>query len=269
MKNAWFFGDSFTAGFGYNFEEYLDLKSSSFEPKVSLDEDSPVWENPKYIFSKFNEWKTKYCKDIWTYLVSDHLNLSCINKGESGSTNERIIHNIIRYLNDIKKGDTVFIGSTTPYRLLTPHRNSPTEEGIMRSSMINLTTLKPLNLKDSPKDQYSIPGFFSDKEREVILDYLFYINMREHSIIDRYYKKRFDSLVKFFNSNGIKTFFWDYTHWGGYDSIAKYTNNRVKDGHWAITSHKEFSQKVIEYLKEGRTEMINNSKYLKYKIKSI
>jgi hypothetical protein len=86
-NNAWFFGDSFTAGDGCRPEdEYYEL----YPEKRSL---------------------------MWTELVANKLNMVCINKGISGASNDKITNNLIEYLSEIKSGDFVSVSVSHPIRV--------------------------------------------------------------------------------------------------------------------------------------------------------
>jgi len=257
MNNAWFFGDSFTAGFGYNFEEFLDPKSLSYVPNTDLSENSPVWTDSNLQVSKFKDWKFTLQDNVWTYLVSKHLGYNCINKGESGASNERILHNILRYLKEIKQGDIVFLGFTIPSRTLTPFRNSPNQEGILRVSMIDYDNGKPVVIGDEDRHRFTIPGFLNNKEQEVILDYLYYISIKHSDIYNTYYRDRYDTVIDLLHHMGAKTFLWDYTYWTSFESIRKYTKEKVVDGHWSTNGHREFSKLVIDTIKSGRNSLLN------------
>jgi len=258
MNNAWFFGDSFTAGFGYNFEEFYDPNSSTYLSNIGFSPDSSIWTDKASQFYKFNEWKESLKGYIWPKLVADKLGYICNNKGESGSNNERILHNVIRYLKDFTKGDTVFLGLTIPSRVLTPYINSPNQEGILQGSMINYDNGKPVDLIEKDEHRYAIPGELSRKEKEVILDYLFYIKIKHNEIYYRYYLERFNSIASYLESLGIKTVIWDYTYWTSYETIREYTEDRVYDGHWSINGHKDFSNLIINKLNKGENRILNS-----------
>ena len=89
-RNGWFFGDSFTYGYGCR---------------------------PSYEYYKFT--RNRIGK-IWTTIVSEHLELEEKNMGVNGASNPCIINTIIENIKYIKKGDYVFIGNTLPMRIQIP-----------------------------------------------------------------------------------------------------------------------------------------------------
>ena len=89
-KVGWFFGDSFTYGYGCR---------------------------PEYRYYKYTlDRKGK----LWTEIVSDELNLIEKNLAIPGASNPSIINTIIENIKYINKGDYVFIGNTLPIRILIP-----------------------------------------------------------------------------------------------------------------------------------------------------
>lgn len=89
-KVGWFFGDSFTYGFGCK----------------------PGHEYYKFTINRVGK--------IWTTIVSEHLHLHEKNMSISGASNLCIINTILENIKYINKGDYVFIGSTHPSRFLIP-----------------------------------------------------------------------------------------------------------------------------------------------------
>ena len=249
MNKAWFFGCSFTSGVGYNFEEYLDPESDSFKPNLDLNNES-VWESSQYL-SWCKEWKTKYQYDIWPYLVSRKLGVECVNKGEGGSGNLRILHKIIRNLKNFKKGDLVFIGFTHPTRILIPTN--------LKHPKISTLLLEPSTLGKSTgkKDDTRLIGGYtklSEDQQHILIDYLYYIVHEFSDHIEEYDFTTISELVKFLTKIGVKPFLWDYSHWSYYENIFIHTHGTVKDGHWSINGHREFSNTVLNAL--GKNESI-------------
>ena len=89
-KNGWFFGDSFTYGYGCR----------------------PGYEYYKYTINRIGK--------IWTTIVSENLELNEKNMGVNGASNSCIVNTIIENIKYINKGDYVFIGNTLPVRLQIP-----------------------------------------------------------------------------------------------------------------------------------------------------
>jgi len=89
-KVGWFFGDSFTYGYGCR----------------------PGYEYYKFTINRVGK--------IWTTIVSEHLHLYEKNMGIPGAANPFIINTIMENIKYINKGDYVFIGNTLPIRILIP-----------------------------------------------------------------------------------------------------------------------------------------------------
>ena len=87
-NTAWFFGDSFTEGWG-------------------LLKDQPYYEEYPELISK-----------LWPTIVSDALNLTEMNLGKGGNSIPMIIYDIIIQMSSFKKGDWVFMSDTLIGRFL-------------------------------------------------------------------------------------------------------------------------------------------------------
>lgn len=243
MNKAWFFGCSFTSGVGYNFEEYLDPESDYFKENLDLKNES-VWESTPFL-NWCKEWKTKHQYDIWPYLVSKELKIECVNKGEGGSSNSRILHKIIRNLKNFNKGDFVFIGFTHPTRILVPtNLNYPKMSTLILESN---TPGKSAMGKSDVKLIGSHPNL-NPEQQYVLIDYLYHIIHEFSDNIQEYDYTTVVELVNYLEHVGIKPFLWDYSHWSYYENIDTYTKGRVQDGHWSINGHREFSRTVIKAL---------------------
>jgi hypothetical protein len=90
MNTAWFFGDSFTAGYGAE-------------------------ENSEYSY-KFGPGKT------FDNLLAEYYNCRCVNFGVPGCSNITILSSILSELANFSSGDKVIIGNTSPLRDIIPNK---------------------------------------------------------------------------------------------------------------------------------------------------
>lgn len=247
MKNAWFFGCSFTSGFGYNFDEYSDPESDSYKENFDLDSDE-LWESAPYL-NWCKDWKTTHQYEIWPHLVSDYFGLNCINKGEAGASNQRILHKLIRNLANFKQGDLVFIGFTHPTRILIPTN--------LEYPKISTLLLEGNERGKIPDDKGNTRLFgnhnnLTDDQQHTLVDYLYDIVHEYWEDIEEYDYKTFTKLVEYLKTVEIQPFLWDYSYWSYYQNIYVYTKGKVYDGHWSINGHKDFSETVINAINEDR-----------------
>lgn len=247
MNTAWFFGDSFTAGEGYNFEQFLDTTSTNYKSDLIINDS--IWYELPY-FSKFQKWKDVHQYEIWPYLVSNYFEMKCVNKGENASSNQQILNRILSNINNFKKGDILIVGYTVPYRLFLPstHSNTPMKTCLIESLERN-SDIKEVGLEE-----------YSDDEKKSIIDYLYNIIHQYDENIEKHEKEIYRNLFSFLQTLGIKTLFWDYTHWHNYENIYDATNGKVNDRHWSIKGHKDFSKVVIDSVNNNINELERQNK---------
>jgi len=247
MNTIWFFGDSFTAGEGYNFEQFSDSSSINFKKDLILDDST--WNSHPY-FSRFNKWKTNHQHQIWPYLVSNHFEMKCINKGENASSNQQILNRILSNINNFKKGDMLIVGYTVPYRLFLPS----TDSNILMKTCLIESLEKNSEIKEIGLEEYS------DIEKTSIVDYLYNIIHQYDENIELHEKKIYKNLFSFLNSLDITTLLWDYTHWHNYENIDEATGGKIKDKHWSIKGHKDFSKLIIKSITNNINELERQNK---------
>lgn len=91
MNKAWFFGDSFTSGFGA--------------------------ENTSEYYKKFGPGNT------FSTLLSSYFNMQEVNLGIPGCSNYTILSNLLNNIKYIHPGDLVIVGNTSPLRSLVPNKS--------------------------------------------------------------------------------------------------------------------------------------------------
>lgn len=90
MNKAWFFGDSFTSGFGA--------------------------ENTSEYYKKFGPGNT------FSTLLSSYFNMQEVNLGIPGCSNYTILSNLLANIKYFQPNDVVVVGSTSPLRSLVPNK---------------------------------------------------------------------------------------------------------------------------------------------------
>ena len=100
MENSlWTFGCSFTA-------EYQPLDNV-----------------PPNNYDLYKEYKGGSLPPVWPTILSEKLNLNCENKGYGARSNYTIFYTFCNSCSKIKKGDTVIVQWTSPYRFLFANVN--------------------------------------------------------------------------------------------------------------------------------------------------
>lgn len=104
MKNAYFFGDSFTFGEGcHNGFEYYD--------SVEYDD-----------------------KRIWPTILSETLNVKEVNHAKRGASSPEILRLILEYSPIFKKGDYVIFSDSLPNRIISVNQKSKKVETVIADS---------------------------------------------------------------------------------------------------------------------------------------
>jgi hypothetical protein len=210
MKNSWFFGDSFTYGFGC-------LPTYEFYEKYPLERDK-----------------------IWTTMVSEHLNTKEKNFGIGGNSNPYIIKQILENLPKFKKGDYVFIGSTFPYRIVYPDRNNDKINTLIFDMVL-------FDKPDSDSEKNYLDKFIPDlDERKIILDFISSSVFNDEKTWDSYYKVQYNGIVSLLNKIGINAYLWNRHHMSKHESITSFTNSHIIDNHWSWNGHKTFFNYIID-----------------------
>lgn len=250
-KTAWFFGDSFTAGWALNFDYDIKL-FNSYCAKLQYYEKMPehCWDQPAY--SRFKVYKEDYKFSIWPHLFANHYNLNYSNHGLNGGSNDEILSSIICELENINEGDIVFIGMTQPQRILIPNDRTPNSSPIASRPLIG--TWANFFDKENPNNIPNIANhhkdFYSDTDKETIVNFLHDIVWKHQINYHNHFLQVFGNLQKFFIKKNIKCLIWDYTLWFEFETIDMWTNGSVNDGHWSPKGHKDFFNFIIQMFEE-------------------
>lgn len=245
MNNAWFFGCSFTAGTGYNFEEYNLISN-----------DSELWDTSLY-FTKYSKWKTNHQYEVWPYLLSKELELECKNRGSGGSSNDQILHNVIDNLINFKDGDYIIIGLTVPSRILIPNPDITLTGEKMTTSIIDSFVFST-NHTSKILQTFGKHNKLPSKKKEAIINYLYHIIYPQQNVLRDYYKERCVNLCKYLSTTGKTVVLWDNSIWKNYETIDEFTNGEVQDGHWSLKGHKEFTQDILKEILQNREKNFIN-----------
>lgn len=224
MNVVWAFGDSMTKYFGHG--AYGD---SPYE----------VWLGRN----------AKHCCDM----VAEHFGYDVINKGQSGSSNNQIFSDFLKYHKDIKSGDIVIIGW------------SP----IMR---YRIGKLYPANSGKSIDWVQVWASGFNPKLEIACTDNTYLTEeVANHLLLNRYefkhlYSQEVNEWISFIKEwaelKNVKVVIWSWCDktFGGEHSInldipikrrtdiTKETNEAVGDGHYGEIGMRELADEIIEYL---------------------
>jgi len=231
MKNsAWFFGCSFTSGYGLNFDNEIREINLKYDCEYERMPETIWFDFP---FNQFTDYKEKHKNEIWPCLVSDHFNLNYNNKGTNGAANEQIIASIVKELQNIDSGDYVFIGQTMSNRILIPNPNS--------KEKLRCGSLWRLENGDELIDEYH-----TQEEQRIIIDFIHDIVIKNEDCYTEYYRNIFNNFKEYFSKKNVKCFLWDFNEWNNYETIKSWTNNKIDDLHWSPKGHIDFATKVIK-----------------------
>lgn len=246
MAKIWFFGDSFTAGSGLSFKEYIDKSSSNYIENLDIYNDSH-WGRIEY-FNKFTNWKNTYEDHIYPNYFSKSLNLDFINRGEGGASNDRIIHKIFSDLKDFTSDDIIVIGMTAYARVLVPSKE---KSKLMQhaGSDGNFTFIQGGINKGTFNAEESIINFCHD------------VLVKNDKAVFLYYSELFENIRKSLLSKVKAVMVWDYYHWDYYQQIDVWSKGSVEDKHWSPNGHKVFADYLLENY--------HNNKHILFKQKAI
>lgn len=177
--------------------------------------------------------------DTFTSLLSKHYQAEEQNFGLPGKCNNAIIRAIVSQLVFIKPGDLVVVSNTSPLRDLVPHKSKP-----------ELISQKLFHSEIYP----SSIGYKNERISSTLQEYC--LEIREPYIPEwnRHYRTILLDFVKYFQSIGCESIFWDYSVWSEeeepgmkFENILQATNGKVYDLHWSYKGH----QDAYEWIKNG------------------
>ena len=195
------------------------------------------------------EVETEYYKEFgpgykFSSIIAEKFNLYEINLGKPGCCNLTILSTILNNLEHIKGGDTVVIGNTSPLRDLVPSKD--------RSKLIDQKLFDSKPYKDSLAN--------NNKElSEILINYCISFKDSNKELWNSFYVSMFLGLVRYFNSNGIKSLLWDYSVWSEettpgmkFENIKQHSNGKYYDLHWSFNGHRD----AANWIENGLVESI-------------
>ena len=241
MAKVWFYGDSFTAGAGLNFKEYMDKTSSNFIENLDIYNDLH-WSKIEYL-NQFTNWKNTYEDHIYPNYFSKSFNLDFVNRGERGASNDRIIHKIFPDLKDFTSDDIIVIGMTDYARVLVP---SKAKNKLMQHAGAagNYTFI-----------QGGI-NRWSSNAKESIINFCHDILHKNEKTVSLYYIKLFEDIRKSLLSKVKAVMVWGNYHWDHHQLIREWTEGEVDDGHWSPNGHKAFAEYLLENYHQNNHTLI-------------
>lgn len=251
-NKLWTFGCSFTEGGGLD-NPYPDLKLGT------------QW------------WKPEYREAIWPTLLKKDYGHNVVNRGRSGSGIIAMLFELIININNIKKGDKVFISLTSPSRFLH------------YSSMVDKNNIdKMLGLHHLPAGHHIVNQYFDDTldeehigdpsdcyealdidQKKTLVEYMLLFNTDKlvapkpyegdvertkewYTQADAEYNLGeilIDKIRELLRDRGVESYLWTWKLWGygesdpklydGYfETINKWSNFKHSDSHWSPNGHR-------------------------------
>jgi hypothetical protein len=232
MNKLWCFGDSFTAGDG------CKVFNIGAEPNTI--------KYREFLNKKDNE-HIKLFGDI----VAEHFNLECINLGQSGAGNEKILDALLSNIHLISKNDYVIFGVSYFQRF-----------DIDGNNLLDFSTINTNSLLDNTTNNDNVTDSLSRKGLMEIV-----INRASKKFEDRLLRqvKGISYIVKQLSKN---VYVWTNDHYldeqntglfqlpNAYhnisqflneNSIESHTNKVVCDGHLSEIGHMVLANDIIKY----------------------
>lgn len=212
VRKAWFFGDSFTAGYGAE-------KQSRYYQEYG----------PGNLFSE---------------LLSNYFEAEEYNYGLPGKCNNSILKSITHHLPYIKEGDVVILSNTSPLRDLVPHKSEP----ILISQKLFNSDIYPDSLGYKNEDISRTLQDYCVKIREpyipewnrhyrsLFLDFIQYFeSIRCTSIFWDY------SIWSEEEEKGMR-----------FENIYQATNGEIYDLHWSYKGHRDAFEWIRDGINQGK-----------------
>ena len=209
--NLWVFGDSFSSYNGIFPGPYGD---------------------PYY------EYKTDKNDNPWFVHLKKKLDLSLINKGHGGYSNDHIFDIIIENINKIKREDVVIICTSFNDRIYIPNKHVD----------------YPLVLQMAPDDIEKDVVKLLERYCAMFCEYDF----KQRSAFSKQTEKRFKFLKDVMdNYIGVKScVVWSVYLFNEFESITTATNKKIEDLHWSYKGHYDF----FKYIRKEYEKNINSKR---------
>ena len=197
----------------------------------------------------------------WTSLVADRLNLKEENKGSPGASNEMILVELRDAYNNIFKNDTVILQTTFPgrtfgfvhqtdkpvrYNIVAPNPtlkyNLLHHGGRYEGKKFNIfhTDVSKKQHFDHTNDTIELMQSLSSYVADVKLPYV--DKWKEH------YRVEFNFYKELLEAKGVRTLYWDFDERYNYETIVKATKGKVRDYHFSVKGHEDFSERIVSEL---------------------
>ena len=237
MNKLWCFGDSFTAGDG------CKVFSIGVQPNTIQ-------------YRKFLNKKDDEHIKLFGDIVAEHFGLECINLGQSGAGNEKILDSLLSNIHLISKDDYVIFG-VSYFQRFDIDGNNPLD-----FSSINMNSLL-----DNPNNEDMITNSLS---RNGLMEIV--INRASKKFEDRLLRqiKGISYILKQLSKNvyvwtndhyldeqksglfQLPTGYHTLSHFLGEVDITAHTNKVVCDGHFSEVGHVIFANDVIKYFENAK-----------------
>ena len=234
MAKLWCFGDSYTAGDG------CKLFSTGTHPNTI--------EYRKFLNKKENE----YIK-LFSDIVAEHFELECINLGQSGAGNEKILDTLLSNIHLISKDDYVILGVSyfqrfdidglLPLEFSTININSLLDSNNMITDTLSKEALLQIVINRSSKA-------FENRLLRQIKGISHILKELSKSVYvwtnDHYLDEQKSGLFQ------LPTGYHTLSHFLGEVAITAHTNKVVCDGHFSEVGHTIFANDVIKYFENAK-----------------
>ena len=212
MNRAWFFGDSFTAGFGAR-------KDTEY-------------------YSKYGPGQT------FTKRVSEYFKVEEINVGVPGCDNETILSKITENLIHFHKGDFVIIGNTSPLRGLTPSNDGTKliyqklfdSKPYSESKGYSDNQASEILQKYCIKFKSGYEELWSSHYNKMFLDIIKYLKTKDITALLWDYSVWSEEIEP-----GMR-----------FENIEQHTKGDIYDLHWSFEGHRKVAEWIVEGLNSDK-----------------
>lgn len=233
MAKLWCFGDSFTAGDG------CKVFSTGAQPNTI--------EYRKFLNKKENE-SIKLFGDI----VAEHFGLECINLGQSGAGNEKILDELLSNIHLISKDDYVIFGvsyfqrfdidGANPIDFTTINVNALSGSNSIITDTLSKETLMQIVINRASKK-------FEDRLLRQVKGLTHILKQLSKNVYvwtnDHYLDEQQTGLFKLVDGYHMLSQFLNE------NCITTHTNKVVCDGHLSEIGHKVLANDIIKYFENA------------------
>lgn len=230
MSKLWCFGDSFTAGDGCRrFSDGVQPNMIKYREYLNKKDDEEI--------------------KLFSDIVAEHFGLECINLGQSGAGNEKILDQLLSNIHLITKDDYVIFGVSyfqrfdididDPNGFRTINVNSLNDgENEMICSLLSRNSLKEIVVNRSSK-------LFEQRLLRQVKGITYILKQLSKNVYvwtnDHYLDEQKTNLFKLVD--GYHTL----SHFFSENDITSHTNKLVCDGHLSEIGHRVLANDIIKY----------------------